>query len=136
MRRRRTDSRATGSRATGSRATGSRAYAGPYPPYGPYGYQQPTNGKATGALWTGVGALVLVFCCGAGILGLVPIVLGVMARGEIRRNGGQQGGDGMAIAGIVMGSIAVVLSIAFIVLIVIGLSTGSSTFDRYDQGGV
>ncbi len=83
-----------------------------------------------------MGALVLVFCCGAGILGLVPIVLGVMARGEIRRNGGQQGGDGMAIAGIVMGSIAVVLSIAFIVLIVIGLSTGNSTFDRYDQGGV
>jgi Domain of unknown function (DUF4190) len=106
----------------------------PYPPYAPYGPS--TNGKATAALWTGVGALVLTFCCGAGILGLLPIVLGVKARGEIRQTGGQQGGDGMAVAGIVMGGIAVVLSIAFIALIVIGLTTGDSTFDRYDQSGV
>src|SRR5690349_1404832 len=50
---------------------------GPQPGYGYgqaglYGYGAPprTNGKATAALWTGIGSIVLTLCCGLGILGV------------------------------------------------------------------
>jgi hypothetical protein len=107
-----------------------------YPAYGPYGYQQPTNGKAAAALWTGIAALVLTFCCGVGVLGIVPIVLGAKGRSEIRRGGGQQGGDGMALAGIIMGSVAVVLSLVVIGVIVLAIATGDTSFSTSGGTGV
>ena len=108
------------------------------PPYGYYGYagqgfMRPRNTKAVAALWTGIGALVLTLCCGAGVLGLVPIVLGVKARSEIRATGGQQDGDGMAVAGIVTGAVAVVLSIAFIAVIVIALATNGAADGTFGE---
>jgi len=107
-----------------------------YPP-GAYGYARPTNGKATAALWSGVGLLVTSFCCGLGIFGVIPIVLGVKARNEIRATGGQQAGDGMALAGIITGAVAVLLGILTLVFVVVALangdwSTGTST--GYSQG--
>jgi hypothetical protein len=110
----------------------------PYPPYGqpqyggwPYGgYPQRVNGKAQAAMWTGIGLLVLS-CCAAGVFGVVPIVLGVKARGEIRASGGQQSGDGMALTGIVTGAIALALSLVVIALVV-GLAVrNGSGFDSY-----
>ena len=90
---------------------------------------QPTNGKATAALWTGIGSLVLTPCCGLGILGLLPIVLGVKARSEIRASGGQQDGEGMALAGIITGACGLVLSIIFIALIIVVIASGEANFD-------
>jgi hypothetical protein len=110
----------------------------PQPGYGPYGYQgyRPArNGKATAAMWTGIGTLVLTFCCGGGILGVVPIVLGVKARKEIRAGGGQQEGDGMALAGIITGTIAIVLSLVVIAFIVIAVVANQSG-DNFGQTGV
>jgi hypothetical protein len=108
-------------------------YGDPYgqAPYGPYGYPgsgfvRPRNGKAIAAMWTGIGALVLTPCCGAGVLGLLPIVLGVKARSEIRMSGGHQDGDGMALAGIITGAIAVLLSVAVIAAIVIAIARGDA----------
>ncbi len=107
---------------------GQPAYGQPGQPYG-YGYVQPTNGKATAALWTGIGSLVLTPCCGLGILGLLPIVLGVKARSEIRASGGQQDGEGMALAGIITGACGLVLSIIFIALIIVVIASGEANFD-------
>ena len=103
-----------------------------------YGYGAPprTNGKATAALWTGIGSIVLTLCCGLGILGVVPIVLGVKARAEIRASGGQQEGDGMALAGIITGAVAIVLSLVFIAVIVVAIVSGSANFDGSSQTGV
>ncbi|HET9761680.1 MAG TPA: DUF4190 domain-containing protein [Nocardioidaceae bacterium] len=116
---------------------------GPQPGYGYgqaglYGYGAPprTNGKATAALWTGIGSIVLTLCCGLGILGVVPIVLGVKARGEIRAAGGQQEGDGMALAGIITGAVAIVLSLAFIAVIAISIVSGTANFDGSTRTGV
>jgi len=116
---------------------------GPQPGYGYgqaglYGYGAPprTNGKATAALWTGIGSIVLTLCCGLGILGVVPIVLGVKARGEIRAAGGQQEGDGMALAGIITGAVAIVLSLAFIAVIAISILSGTANFDGSTRTGV
>jgi hypothetical protein len=105
---------------------------------GLYGYGAPprTNGKATAALWTGIGSIVLTLCCGLGILGVVPIVLGVKARAEIRATGGQQEGDGMALAGIITGAVAIVLSLLFIAAIVVSIVTGTANFDGPTQTGV
>jgi hypothetical protein len=121
----------------------------PYAPYGQqaghgynqgglYGYGAPprTNGKATAALWSGIGSIVLTLCCGLGVLGVVPIVLGVKARAEIRATGGQQEGDGMALAGIITGAVAIVLSILFIAAIVISIVSGTANFDGNTQTGV
>ena len=87
------------------------------------------------ALWTGVGAIVLSLCCGVGILaGPVAIVLGVKARGEIRARG-EQGGTGMATAGIVTGVVAIVLSIALVALIVLAFASGNTSYNmRPDPG--
>ena len=113
------------------------------PQYGPpqygqpgYGYPQRANGKATAALWTGIGSLVLAFCCGLGIVGVLPIVLGVKARSEIRASGGQQEGDGMALAGIITGAVAIVVSIAVIVVLVIAIASGDANFSTETGSGV
>ena len=120
----------------GQPSYGQQPYGQGYPPqpYGQAGYYPgygPTaNGKATGALVTGIATLVLSWCCGAGVLGLIAIVLGVKARSEIRASGGRQTGDGMAVAGIVTGGIAVligVLAIAFILIAIASGNGGSST---------
>jgi hypothetical protein len=109
----------------------------PDPPQAGYGYGQhygspygpphvtPTNGKATASLVTGVASLVLSWCCGLGVVGVVAIVLGVKARNEIRASGGTQQGDGLALGGIVTGIIAVVFGVLILVLIAVALSTGA-----------
>ena len=118
-------------------------YGDPYgqPPYGQYGYPgqgflRPRNGKAIAAMWTGIGALALTLCCGAGVLGLLPIVLGVKARSEIRASGGQQEGDGMALAGIITGAFAVLLSVVVIAAIVIAIARGGVQQSSFGETGV
>ena len=88
------------------------AYAGQF---GPPGIAR-TSGKATAALITGVSSVVLSWCCGLGLAGLVAIVLGVKARREIRLSGGRLHGDGLALAGIVTGLVAVVLGVLVLAL--------------------
>jgi hypothetical protein len=106
---------------------------GPYPPYGT-SYPS-TNGKATASLITGIATLVLSWCCGLGLAGIVAVVLGIRARGEIRDSGGAQGGDGMALGGIVTGAIAAVVGLAGLVLVIVLIATGQADFSTtYEQG--
>jgi hypothetical protein len=109
---------------------GQPGYGQPAPGQPPYGAPQPTNGKAQGALWSGIGLLV-TSCCGLGLLGVIPVVLGVKARREIRESQGRQAGDGLALAGIVTGAIAVVLSLIAIVFWVVVLANFSTTSTDY-----
>lgn len=96
-----------------------------YPPYAPYGqYQQigylptgrPQHPQAGLALGLGLGALL------GGMFCLVPILLspfawaiGMRTRREIRESQGALDGDGMAVAGMIMGIIGTVL-IALVIL--------------------
>jgi hypothetical protein len=119
---------------------GQPGYGQPgYPPgYGGYGYQQPprTNSKATASLVTGITTLVLSWCCGLGLAGIVAIVLGAKARNEIKAGGGSQTGDGMALAGIITGAVAAVLGLVFLVLVVVAIATGNTAYnlEPYDGG--
>jgi heme/copper-type cytochrome/quinol oxidase subunit 2 len=90
-------------------------YGGYQPPYG--GYQPPPTGPKNGL---GIAALViailgLVFCwtvIGGVVLGVVAVIIGIVGRGRAKR--GQATNGGVAIAGAVLGLLAVIVSLAFI----------------------
>jgi hypothetical protein len=92
-------------------------YAAPPNPYGAppgygYGYGQTsaTNGLAVASLILGIVGWV---ACGVG--SVLAIILGIVARSQIRASGGRQGGDGMAKAGIILGCVFVALFVAYLV---------------------
>ena len=70
----------------------------------------PTAGKATASLVLGL--LSLVFC----LAGIPAIILGHMALSEIKKSAGRLKGDGMALAGLIMGYLSIV-AIPFILII-------------------
>jgi hypothetical protein len=79
---------------------GPPAGYGPPPGYGwgpppGYGWRRPTNTMA-------ILALVFIF-----VFAPASLVFGLVARGQIRRTG--EDGDGMALAGIIVGGLAVAL---------------------------
>jgi hypothetical protein len=94
-------------------------YPGSYPPPPPQPYAGyaapvgPRNGLGIAAL---VVAIVgLVFCwtvVGGVILGVTAIILGFVGRGRVKR--GEATNGGVAIAGIVLGFLAIVVSLVFI----------------------
>lgn len=84
------------------------------PPPG-YGGQQQTNGLAIGALV----ASILGFFCGIGFI--VGLILGYSARNQIRQSQGQQGGEGLATAAIVVGWIGVALMLVGILFFIVGI---------------
>lgn len=95
-------------------------YPGSYPPPPPQpysGYAPPPIGPRNGL---GIAALVvaivgLVFCwtvVGGVILGVAAVILGFVARGRVKR--GEATNGGVAIAGIVLGFLAIIVSLVFI----------------------
>lgn len=96
------------------------SYPPPPPPPPPYaGYAPPPAGPKNGL---GIAALVLaivglVFCwtvAGGVILGAVAVVLGFVGRSRVKR--GEATNGGIAIAGIVLGFLAIVVSLVFIAI--------------------
>ena len=79
---------------------------GPYG-YGPYGYPYPPPRQPTNTL--AILALVFAFVCAP-----AAIVMGVVARRQIRRTGEQ--GQGMATAGLVIGIVFTVISVIWIAI--------------------
>jgi hypothetical protein len=98
-------------------------YPPPYPPGYPgapgspaawpgYGYAPPrTNGLAVASLVLGL--IGWAFC---GLGSVIAIVLGFVARNQIRQSNGSQTGTGMATAGIVLGFIATSLWVLLFVV--------------------
>jgi hypothetical protein len=98
---------------------GGYPQAGQYPPpgmYPQYGYpaypSSGTNGLAIASLVLGIAQIFLWF-----VAGIPAIILGAVALRQVRLSG--QSGRGMAIAGIILGSIGIVLSILLIILIIV-----------------
>jgi uncharacterized protein DUF4190 len=94
------------------------AYPASYPPPQPYsGFTPPPTGPRNGL---GIAALViaiigLVLCwtvVGGVILGLSAVIIGFVAQGRVKR--GQATNGGVAIAGIVLGFLAIIVSLVFI----------------------
>ncbi|MGB9227671.1 DUF4190 domain-containing protein [Mycobacterium sp.] len=80
----------------------------------------PRNGLGVASLVVGIVALLVSWTIFGGVaLGVVAVILGAFARGRFRR--GQATNGGVAIAGIVLGTVAAVAPIIF--LVVLGLGT-------------
>jgi len=77
----------------------------------PFGMQRPTNGLAVAALVCGVCQFFLWF-----VAGIPAIVLGHMARRQIRQTG--EAGDGMALAGLILGYLGLALGVLGVIFIV------------------
>ena len=93
-------------------------WGGP-PPAGAPGAPQQTNGLAIGALV----ASVLGFFCGVGFI--IGLILGYMARNQIRSSGGRQGGEGLATAAIIIGWIGVALTVLGLIFVFVVLLGGA-----------
>jgi hypothetical protein len=110
-------------------------YGGPPSPYGGYPTAPQTNGLAIASLVVSLGSVLL--CCW--FPGIVGAIMGHVARKQIRQQPNQTG-EGMALAGIIVGwiafGLAVLGSILYIVLIVI-LGVWAESVDCYtDSDGV
>jgi hypothetical protein len=73
--------------------------------------RQSTNGLAIASMVLGI---LWLYWIGS----ILALVFGYVANSQIKRSGGQQGGRGMAIAGIVLGWVGIGLLILTIVLAV------------------
>ena len=60
-------------------------------------------------------ASIVGLCCGLG--SIAGIVCGVLARNQIKASNGLEKGDGLALAGIIVGAVTLVLSILFSIAI-------------------
>lgn len=116
------------------------AYPGTYPPPPPQPYSgyapppvAPKNGVGIASLVIAIVGLVTV--CGGLILGVVAVILGFMGWGRAKR--GEATNGGVAIAGIVLGFLGIVVSIAAIALTVWGFNQvgGSDYFDCVSKAG-
>ncbi|MGB3229582.1 MAG: DUF4190 domain-containing protein [Mycobacterium sp.] len=118
------------------------AYPGGYPPPPPYGSyggypppapSAPKNGLGVASLVVAIVSLFTVF--GGIVLGVVAIILGFLGRGRVKR--GEATNGGIAIAGIVLGALSILVSIAAIVFAVWGFNEvgGGDYIDCVSRAG-
>jgi hypothetical protein len=110
----------------------------PVPGYGyPVVAARPTNGLAIASMVISIlGALGI---CGYGLggyIGIIGAIMGHVARRQIRERG--ENGDGMALAGVIVGwiafGIAVIATILIIIFVVWAANQDPSTFDSTTTG--
>lgn len=87
----------------------SRIPGAPPQVYGPTAGLRSTNGLAVASLICGISQIFFWFASG-----IPAIVLGHIARRQIRRTG--EDGDGMAVAGLILGYIGLALTVLFAIL--------------------
>lgn len=80
------------------------------PPPVPYGGAQPTNGMAIASLVCGI----VGFLCF--VPAVVAIVLGAIARTQISQTEPPQKGQGMATAGMILGTVWIALTVVYFVI--------------------
>ena len=111
-------------------APGPYSGAGAFPPYG-YGQQIPYGAPATKK--TNGLAIASLVCSCAGILflgvpGILGIVFGFVARSQIRKANGSQGGEGLALAGIIVGFAWI--AILVVIFVVAATTTNNNSVVR------
>ena len=101
----------------------------PAPSYGPpptAGYAYPAPGQSYG--YTGVpknnGLAIAAMVCSFffwiyGLGAILGIIFGFIARSQIKKSNGTQRGEGMALAGIIIGFIGIVIGIILIIVVVV-----------------
>ena len=96
--------------STGANPSQGYGYGQPLP-YGVLATRKKTNGLAIASLVCSCAGIFLI-----GIPAVLGIIFGFVARSQIRRSQGTQGGDGLALAGIIVGfAVVALLVVAFVV---------------------
>ncbi len=90
-------------------------YAAPGQYVPQYTPQPPTDGQATASLILGI-LSVTVLC---GIAGIPAIILGHLGLSKIKKSNGQLKGEGLALAGLIMGYFSLVLTLLFVAAIAV-----------------
>ncbi len=80
-------------------------------------YRAATNGLAVAALVLGIIGIPGVFAL-FNIFSVLALIFGLVSRSQIQKSGGTQGGAGMAMAGIVLGTIGIALDVIWIIVAV------------------
>jgi len=78
----------------------------------------PTSGLAVASLVLGIGGLTVLPLIGS----IAAIILGYMARNDIRRRPGVVSGNGLALAGIITGWVAVGAAVLVFLLVALGIT--------------
>ena len=117
----------------------------PVQPYGqhtqPNRSGPPNNQLAVTGMVLGIASFVLSCCCSqVPLLGVIAILISfltpiaglicsIIARSQIRKSNGTQGGEGMALAGIIISSVYLLLILAILGLVLAGV-VAASQFGR------
>ena len=107
------------------------------PPGTPINYstppQKPSPGLAVGAMIVGIVAIFPGCCLGYWTIvpGVVAIVLAIMARKAVAE--GRASGGGMALAGLITGTIGVILGIIFLILVLVAGPAAQKKWMNYFQ---
>jgi hypothetical protein len=116
-------------------AYGSNPYeVSPYQPaYGaatPYGLVPMSHPQSTNAMIFGILGIVFGLSCGiGGLLGIPGIIQGRRARAEIDAQPGRYSGRSQAVAGIVTGTIGVVIAVLVVVVVIIAIVATAASGD-------
>ncbi|SEC37391.1 DUF4190 domain-containing protein [Streptomyces sp. TLI_105] len=113
--------------------TSGYGYPG-HPGYGQPGWQQsPSNGMGTTAMVLGIIAVAGFCMYGLGvILGILALIFGIIGMKKAAR--GEATNRGMALAGVILGSIGILVSAVFLGFMIWAISQDSSSFDdSYDE---
>jgi hypothetical protein len=94
----------------------------------PAQYQQPPTTYAYGGKPPGgtSGMAIASFICGLLGVSVVAIVLGFVARSQIRQSNGREGGAGLALAGIILGFVWVGLTLIWVIALIAAASSISA----------
>lgn len=106
---------------------GPGGYGPPPPGYGP----QQNKGLAVAALVLGIIGVATFFFFLGGLIGIVALALGIVAIRQTRK--GRAGGQGMAIAGTVLGGAAVVITIVYAIAVGAFLSKFGPQFSNFQD---
>jgi hypothetical protein len=90
-----------------------------HPGYAQPGYAQPGYGPASG--WRPTNTMAILALVAIFVFAPASLVFGLVAQGQIRRTG--EGGEGMALAGVIVGGLATALVVLGLVFWVIALAS-------------
>jgi hypothetical protein len=77
------------------------------------------NGLAVAALVLGILGVVFACCDGIGaIFGILSLIFGIISMKQLKKSSGVEKGQGMALAGIIMGSISIIIGAIFIAYLI------------------
>jgi hypothetical protein len=101
----------------------------PAPPGAPGGYGQAPQQTSPLAIVSLVTGILGFLCCTFFLLGIAAVVTGYLARKQIAESQGRLKGNGMAVAGMVLGGLSILMAAVYWVLILTGAVDSNFSFE-------